>query len=201
VADKPTFRAAFKARRCLIPASGYYERKHEGKAKQPYFIHPPHGLFAFAGLWDVWAKGPAAVESCSIITTTANEATRHLHERMPVILDREHFAAWLDPLTPPAGAGRVSPTRRRGRQRPQRRATTWPSTALDSRSTLPKLRTIRRGSWPGTRGRDGGVGHLEAVDVRVGHLGGDVGRTRAGLGRLVLRRVTGNWVGWVKKEK
>ena len=103
VADKPTFRAAFKARRCLIPASGYYERKHEGKAKQPYFIHPPHGLFAFAGLWDVWAKGPAAVESCSIITTTANEATRHLHERMPVILDREHFAAWLDPLTlPPA---------------------------------------------------------------------------------------------------
>jgi putative SOS response-associated peptidase YedK len=102
VADKPTFRAAFKARRCLIPASGYYEWKHEGKAKQPYFIHPPHGeLFAFAALWDVWAKGAAPVESCSIITTAANEATRHLHERMPVILDRDQFAAWLDPLTPP----------------------------------------------------------------------------------------------------
>src|SRR5262249_26635385 len=102
VADKPTFRAAFKARRCLIPASGYYEWKHEGKAKRPHFIHPPDGrLFAFAGLWDVWAKGAAPVESCSIITTTANEATRHLHERMPVILDREHFAAWLDPLAPP----------------------------------------------------------------------------------------------------
>jgi putative SOS response-associated peptidase YedK len=98
---QPVFRAAFKARRCLIPASGYYEWKHEGKAKRPHFIHPRDGgLFAFAGLWDVWAKGAAPVESCSIITTTANEATRHLHERMPVILDREHFAAWLDPLTP-----------------------------------------------------------------------------------------------------
>jgi putative SOS response-associated peptidase YedK len=102
VADLPTFRAAFKGRRCLIPASGYYEWKYEGKAKQPYFIHPTHGLFAFAGLWDVWSKGRAPVESCSIITTTANEATRHLHERMPVILDREHFAAWLDPLAPAA---------------------------------------------------------------------------------------------------
>ena len=49
----------------------------------------------------MWTKGPAPVESCSIITTAANEATRHLHERMPVILDRDHFAAWLDPLTPP----------------------------------------------------------------------------------------------------
>jgi putative SOS response-associated peptidase YedK len=102
VADKPTFRGAFKARRCLIPASGYYEWKHEGKAKQPYFIHPRDGgLFAFAGLWDVWSKAASPVESCSIITTTANETTRHLHERMPVILDRAHFAAWLDPLTPP----------------------------------------------------------------------------------------------------
>jgi putative SOS response-associated peptidase YedK len=58
------------------------------------------GLFAFAGLWDLWAKGAEPVKSCAILTTTANEATRHLHERMPVILDREHFAAWLDPLTP-----------------------------------------------------------------------------------------------------
>jgi putative SOS response-associated peptidase YedK len=102
VADKPTFRAAFKSRRCLIRASGYYEWKHEGKAKRPHFIHPRGGgLFAFAGLWDVWAKGCEPVESCSIITTTANEATRHLHERMPVILSPESFAAWLDPLTPP----------------------------------------------------------------------------------------------------
>jgi putative SOS response-associated peptidase YedK len=101
VADKPTFRASFKARRCLIPASGYYEWKHEGKAKQPYFIHPKGGgLFAFAGLWDVWTKGPAPVESCSIITTTANEATRRLHERTPAILDPSHFGVWLDALTP-----------------------------------------------------------------------------------------------------
>jgi putative SOS response-associated peptidase YedK len=101
VADKPTFRAAFKARRCLIPASGYYEWKHVGKAKQPHFIHPrDSGLLAFAGPWDAWAKGAAPVESCSIITTTASEATRCLHERAPVILDPSHFAAWLDPLTP-----------------------------------------------------------------------------------------------------
>jgi putative SOS response-associated peptidase YedK len=102
VADKPTFRAAFKARRCLIPASGYYEWKHEGKAKQPYFIHPKGegGLFAFAGLWDVWSKGAEPVESCSVITTAAGEAIRHLHERTPVVLDPSQFAAWLDPLTP-----------------------------------------------------------------------------------------------------
>jgi putative SOS response-associated peptidase YedK len=102
VADKPTFRAAFKARRCLIPASGYYEWKAgPGKPKQPFFIHPRDGgLFAFAGLWDVWKKGAEPVESCAILTTTASKATRHLHERMPVILDRAHFAAWLDPLTP-----------------------------------------------------------------------------------------------------
>jgi putative SOS response-associated peptidase YedK len=101
LADKPTIRAAFRSRRCLIPASGYYEWKHVGKAKQPHFIHPTHGLFAFAGLWDVWTKGPAPVESCSIITTTASEATRFLHERAPVILHPSRFAAWLDPLTPP----------------------------------------------------------------------------------------------------
>jgi putative SOS response-associated peptidase YedK len=100
VADKPTFRAAFNSRRCLIPASGYYEWKHEGKGKQPYFIRPRDGgLFAFAGLWDVWAKGPAPVESCSIITTSAGEATRFLHERMPVIMPPDSFAAWLEPLT------------------------------------------------------------------------------------------------------
>jgi len=102
VAEKPTFRSAFRSRCCLIPASGYFEWKHEGKAKRPHFIHPAHGeLFAFAGLWDVWTKGAAPVESCSILTTAANEATAHLHARMPVILDRTHFAAWLDPLTPP----------------------------------------------------------------------------------------------------
>jgi len=102
VADKPSFRAAFKARRCVIPPSGFYEWQKVGKAKQPYFIHPRAGeLFAFAGLWEVWTKGGSPVESCTIITTTANDATWHPHERMPVILEPPHFAAWLDPLTPP----------------------------------------------------------------------------------------------------
>jgi putative SOS response-associated peptidase YedK len=102
VADKPTFRAAFKSRRCLIPASGYFEWKHEGKAKQPHFIRPRGGLFAFAGLWDVGGKGAAPVESCAIVTTAAGEATRALHGRTPVILDPTNFAAWLDPRTAPA---------------------------------------------------------------------------------------------------
>jgi putative SOS response-associated peptidase YedK len=102
VAELPTFRAGFRSRRCLIPASGFYEWKGTGKGKQPYFVHPRKGgLFAFAGLWDLWAKGAEPVKSCAILTTTANEATRHLHERMPVILAPESFAVWLDPLTPP----------------------------------------------------------------------------------------------------
>jgi putative SOS response-associated peptidase YedK len=86
----------------FIPASGYYEWTGPRKHRQPYFIHPRDGsLFAFAGLWELWSRGHESAETCSVITTTANEATRHLHERMPVILDRDQFAAWLDPLTPP----------------------------------------------------------------------------------------------------
>ncbi len=97
------FRSAFKQRRCLIPVSGFYEWKTSGKAKQPFFIHPSHGeLFAFAGLWERWTKGGEPVESCTIITTTANEVMRPLHERMPVILSPESFAAWLDLSTPSA---------------------------------------------------------------------------------------------------
>jgi putative SOS response-associated peptidase YedK len=99
VATLPTFRDAFRQRRCLIPASGYYE----WKKKQPFLIRPASGtLFAFAGLWDVWAKGGDPVETCTIVTTAANDALRHLHERMPVILSRDSFAAWLAPTTPAA---------------------------------------------------------------------------------------------------
>jgi putative SOS response-associated peptidase YedK len=100
VADKPFFRAAFHKRRCLIPASGFFEWQKSGRTKQPYYIHPADGsLFAFAGLWERWTKGEAPVESCTIITTTANEATQPFHERMPVILSPTSFAAWLDPAT------------------------------------------------------------------------------------------------------
>jgi putative SOS response-associated peptidase YedK len=89
-ASKPSFRSAFKQRRCLIPASAFYEwQKVSAKIKQPYCIRPRDGgLFAFAGLWERW-NDPAGetVESCTILTTEANELMRPLHDRMPVILD------------------------------------------------------------------------------------------------------------------
>jgi putative SOS response-associated peptidase YedK len=97
ITEKPFFRSAFKKRRCLIPASGFYEWKTKGKKKQPYLIRQGE-LFAFAGLWETWNLEP--ITSCTIITTAAGEAMQGLHERMPVILPPESFGAWLDPLTP-----------------------------------------------------------------------------------------------------
>lgn len=99
VAEKPAFKQAFRRRRCLIPASGYYEWKKEGTAKQPYLIEPESApLFAFAGLWELNTQlGEAPLETCTIITAAANEATLHLHDRMPVILPEESWDLWLDP--------------------------------------------------------------------------------------------------------
>jgi putative SOS response-associated peptidase YedK len=100
VASKPSFRAAFKARRCLIPASGFYEWKREGKSKQPFFIRPrdEDDLFAFAGLWEMWSDPLGeVVESCTILTTEANELMAPIHNRMPVILDSPAEETWLDP--------------------------------------------------------------------------------------------------------
>jgi putative SOS response-associated peptidase YedK len=104
-ADKPTFRHAFRNRRCLIPADGFYEWQKAGRPKQPYlFKLRDGGPFAFAGVWERW-QGPngEAVESCAILTTSANELVRPVHERMPVILDPCLYGEWLDPgLTEPA---------------------------------------------------------------------------------------------------
>ena len=99
VAEKPSFRSAFKQRRCLIPASGFYEWQKQGAGrKQPYFIRPRDGgLFAFAGLWERWHDPQGQlIETCTILTTTANEVMRPLHERMPVIIGAEADALWLD---------------------------------------------------------------------------------------------------------
>ncbi len=99
VAEKPSFRSAFKRRRCLIPASGYYEwQKGDARHKQPYFIRPQAGgLFSFAGLWEEWHDPHGeVVESCTILTTEANDVTRPVHDRMPVILDPAADALWLD---------------------------------------------------------------------------------------------------------
>ncbi len=102
VAEKPSFRAAFKRRRCLVVADGYYEWQKLGKIKQPYYIRMrDDGPFALAGLWETWRGLPAEasdpLETCTIITTAASEATRPIHDRMPVILTPADYDLWLDP--------------------------------------------------------------------------------------------------------
>jgi putative SOS response-associated peptidase YedK len=99
VATKPSFRSAFRSRRCLVPADGYYEWQKLGKAKQPFYFHRKDDRpFAFAGLWERWeSQEGELVESCTILTTTANEVARPVHDRMPVIVDPPDFGLWLDP--------------------------------------------------------------------------------------------------------
>lgn len=98
-AMKPAFRDPFKFRRCLIPADGFYEWKRTANTKQPYCFEVNDGeLFAFAGLWDGWKDANGNwVKTCSILTTTPNAVTSAVHDRMPVILDRESYDLWLDP--------------------------------------------------------------------------------------------------------
>lgn len=97
-ADKPAFRTAFRQRRCLIPADGFYEWQARAGRKQPYCIRLSGDRpFAFAGLWELWRGPDGPVESCAILTTDANDLVRPVHNRMPVILPRDCFAQWLDP--------------------------------------------------------------------------------------------------------
>lgn len=98
VTEKPSFREAFKHRRCLIPADGFYEWARRDGQKQPYyFCLRDEQPFAFAGLWEKWkAEDGKTVESCTILTTEANEILRPVHDRMPVILHREEYDLWLD---------------------------------------------------------------------------------------------------------
>jgi putative SOS response-associated peptidase YedK len=96
----PAFRAAFRGRRCLIPASGFYEWDKKGGSRQPYHIQRADGQpLALAGLWEHWEgeNGKTVIESCTILTTAASEPLARLHDRMPVILEPENFALWLDP--------------------------------------------------------------------------------------------------------
>jgi len=105
VAEKPAFRSAFKSRRCLIPATAFYEWQATGsKHKQPFAISMKDGsLFAFAGLWEVWNKGDSEpIQTCTILTTEANAVVEPIHDRMPVIIAPQDFASWLDPQTPVA---------------------------------------------------------------------------------------------------
>ena len=97
LAEKPMFRGLLKNKRCLIPASGFYEWKKDGTRKIPYYIHLKESpLFAFAGLYDVWYDGfNAAHPTYTIITTDANKLVAPLHDRMPVILKQEDENRWL----------------------------------------------------------------------------------------------------------
>ncbi len=98
-AEKPSFRNAFRRRRCLVPADGFYEWQKSEAGKQPFYIRlQGGGTFAFAGLWEFW-RGPEGetIESCALLTTQPNSLLRPLHDRMPVILPRSDYALWLDP--------------------------------------------------------------------------------------------------------
>lgn len=98
-AGKPMWRAAVKNTRALVPAMGYYEWQGSSTPKQPYFMHrPDNGLFCFAGLWSQWRPpGGDPLLTYSILTTSASPAMSEVHHRMPVVLPREAWDAWLDP--------------------------------------------------------------------------------------------------------
>jgi putative SOS response-associated peptidase YedK len=97
VAEKPAFRHALKAKRCLVVADGFFEWQKIDGRKQPFYIkmrddHP----FAFAGLWERWTRGDVPIESCTIITTGANELMQPIHDRMPVVIPKSAYDIWLD---------------------------------------------------------------------------------------------------------
>jgi putative SOS response-associated peptidase YedK len=97
VSEKPSFRSAFKKRRCLILADGFYEWQKTDDGKQPYHIKmQDDSPFAFAGLWEIW-KDEEEIRSCTIITTAANDLMDEIHHRMPVILPPDDYDMWLDP--------------------------------------------------------------------------------------------------------
>lgn len=92
--EKASFRTAFSRRRCLIPATGFYEWRSQKEGKQPFYFHlPERKIFAFAGLWESWQD----IRGCTILTTEANEVLQPIHTRMPVILAPEDYDTWLNP--------------------------------------------------------------------------------------------------------
>jgi putative SOS response-associated peptidase YedK len=96
--EKPSFRRAFRERRCLIPADGFYEWRRLNGGKQPYYIRVHDGRpFAFAGIWESWEREGPGIRSCAILTTSANALVGEIHDRMPVILPASSYEAWLDP--------------------------------------------------------------------------------------------------------
>jgi putative SOS response-associated peptidase YedK len=98
LAEKPSFRSAFRFRRCLVLADGFYQWKTGNIGKQPYLFKMADGsTFAFAGLWERWTRpGGETIESCTLITTDANQIMEPIHDRMPVIIKPQDYELWLD---------------------------------------------------------------------------------------------------------
>ena len=98
---KPSFRGPVRHRRCIVPASGFYEWCRQGTVKQPYFVRPAAAeIFVLAGIWDHWeGKQGDVIESVAILTTSANELMQPIHDRMPVVLEEEHVVEWIAPET------------------------------------------------------------------------------------------------------
>jgi putative SOS response-associated peptidase YedK len=98
IAEKPSFRAAIRRRRCLVPADGFYEWRREGKSKRPYFIRARGGEpMAFAGIWETWIDiDGGETDTAAIVTCAANAVLMPIHERMPVVIPPEAFDRWLD---------------------------------------------------------------------------------------------------------
>ncbi len=111
VAVKPAFRAAYRKRRCLVPADGFYEWTGGKGSRKPVFVTlPEEAPFGFAGLWEFWDPadpGEAPLFTCTIVTTDASPSIRHIHHRMPVILKPETQLAWLEPGTDAADLQRI----------------------------------------------------------------------------------------------
>ena len=99
IAEKPSFRSAFKQRRCLVVADGFYEwQRHQGKKQPFYFQLRDEQPFGFAGLWENWTNPDGEeISSCTIVTTAANELLQPIHDRMPVIVSPQDYDLWLDP--------------------------------------------------------------------------------------------------------
>jgi len=141
LAEKPAFRTALARRRCLILADGFYEWKKEGKQKLPYYFQlAAEEPFALAGLWERW-RGPqppstacvpsdTPLETCTIVTTTANELCAPFHERMPVILDRADYDLWLDPTC--SDSQRLLPL-----------LAPFPASAMKIRPVSPRVNSVR----------------------------------------------------------